>query len=294
MSLLHRRLGPCLGLLLACTACRSKSTAGPEEGAAPPGSNAPVPPPDLHSVASATLEAALNPAHEKPYSGPIGAVRGVIRTSGDPSPDLPDVLAKIPAGKCDDARAFYGKLFREGPNRELGDVLVAVTEYKGFVPAPSDTKVVMARGCAFQSRTIAMTFGQHLAVKNRGSETFIPRLIGSPQAALVVAMPGGDPAMLFPPKPGQFLLQDKTHDFALADVYVLKYPTVAVTGIDGIYEIKDIPAGDVLVSAFLPATSERVSSRVKITAGETATLDLTIPFDAAKHPAQAAPSASAK
>jgi hypothetical protein len=289
MSPLRRGFGPCLGLLLACTACRSKPTAGPEEGTAP-ASSAPAAP-ELHPVASATLEAALNPAHEKPYSGPIGAVRGVIRTSGDPAPDLPEVLAKIPAGKCDDARAFYGKLFREGPNHELGDVLVAVTEYKGFVPAPSDTKTVVARGCAFQSRTIAMTFGQHLGVKNRGNETFIPRLVGAPQAALVVAMPGGDPALLFPPHPGQFLLQDKTHEFALADVYVLKYPTVAVTGLDGVFEIKDIPAGDVLVSAFLPATGERVSAHTKITAGETASLDLTIPFDAAKHQAPPGPSA---
>jgi hypothetical protein len=280
-------------LLLACTACRSKSTAASEEGAAAAGSNAPRAP-ELHAVASAALETALNPAHEKPYSGPIGAIRGVIRTSGDPAPDLPDVLAKIPAGKCDDARAFYGKLFREGPGHELGDVLVAVTEYKGFIPAPSDTKIVVARGCAFESRTIAMTFGQHMGVKNRGGETFIPRLVGAPQAALVVALPGGDPAMLFPPHPGQFLLQDKTHEFALADVFVLKYPTVAVTGLDGVFEIKDIPAGDVLVSAYLPATDERVSARAKITAGETATLDLTIPFEAAKHPVQPAPSASAK
>jgi hypothetical protein len=280
-----------MGLLLACTACRSRATAGPEEGAAPSARASAQAPLELHPVASAALEAALNPAHEKPYSGPIGAIRGVIRSSGDPPPDLPEVLAKIPAGRCDDARAFYGKLFREGPNHELGDVLVAVTEYKGFIPAPSDTKIVTARGCAFQSRTIAMTFGQHLGVKNRSSETFIPRLMGAPQAALVVAMPGGDPALLFPPHPGQFLLQDKTHEFAMADVFVLKYPTVAVTGLDGVFEIKDIPAGDVLVSAFLPATSERASTRAKITAGETVSVELTIPFEAAKHPAQPIPSA---
>ena len=285
------RLGICLGMLFAVAGCRSKSTAAPgetENAPSPQGSAAEA---ELQPIPSAYMEAALNPEREKPYAGPIGAVRGVVRGSGDPAPELPEVLAKIPAGKCDDARAFYGKLFREGPGRELGDVLVAVTEYKGFIPAKEAAKVIVARGCAFPSRTIAMTFGQRLEVKNRSQETFIPSLIGAPQAALVVAMPGGDPVKLFPPRPGEFLLQDQTHQFAKASVFVLKYPTATVTGLDGAFEVKDIPAGDVLVTAYLPATGGRASARAQIVAGETATLDLTIPFDAKR--AAAAPSASA-
>src|SRR5689334_12813150 len=127
------RFGSVLGLALACAGCQSKPTAGPE-GERPGSSASATPTPPPPAVASGLLETALNPGHEKPYSGPIGSVRGVVHASGDPPPELPQILAKIPAGKCDDARAFYGKLFREGPGHELGDVLVAVTEYKGFVP----------------------------------------------------------------------------------------------------------------------------------------------------------------
>jgi hypothetical protein len=281
MRRLRLLVGLCCGVLTVA-GCRSKTTAEPE-----PEPNAPAPSSSaliaaLHPVASAFQEAAVNPGHEKPYAGPIGTVRGTVHASGDPAPERPDVVAKIPAGKCDDARAFYGKLFREGPGRELGDVLVAVTEYKGFIPAADDAKLIVARGCAFPSRTSAMTFGQRLEVKNRSSETFIPSLVGAPQAALVVAFPGGDSVKLFPPRPGEFLLQDNTHEYATANVFVLKYPTAAVTGLDGVFEIKDIPAGDVLVSAYLPATGGRASSRVQVVAGETATLALTIPFDASK------------
>jgi hypothetical protein len=136
-----------------------------------------------------------------------------------------------------------------------------------------------------------MTFGQRLEVKNRGSEAVVPSLSGAPQAALVIAFPGGDSVKLFPTHPGEFLLQDQTHPFATAYVFVLKYPTAAVTGIDGTFEIKDIPAGDVVVSAYLPATQGRASSPVKVVAGEATTVNLTIQFDAAK---AAAPAGSAQ
>jgi hypothetical protein len=279
------------GVLALVSGCQSKSNAGaePEQSPSPSASALHA---ALQPLSSAFQEAALNPGHEKPYSGPIGAIKGVVHVSGEPAPEQPEVLAKIPAGKCEDARAFYGKLFREGPGRELADVLVAVTEYKGFVSSEGEAKLIVARGCAFPSRTIAMTFGQRLEVKNRSSETFIPSLLGAPQAAYVVAFPGGDAVKLFPPRPGEFLLKDQTHDYATANVFVLKYPTAAVTGLDGAFEIKDIPAGDVLVTAYLPAISGRVSTRANVVAGETATLTLTIPFDASKLP-KPAPSSSA-
>jgi hypothetical protein len=286
----HLRLIACVVAAGAAVACHSKSTVAPED--TPPSASASAAPSPLEPVAipEAEVRAALNPAGEPPYSGPIGRVRGVVRVSGDPAPELPDVLGKIPAGKCADARAFYGKLFREGPGRQLGDVLVAVTGYKGYVPPRAASKTVVVRGCAFESRTIAMVFGQRLDVQNRGGETFIPELVGARQAALVVALPGGDPVKLFPDHVGQFQLADRTNTFAKADVFVLKYPMFAVTGLDGAFDIADIPAGaEVLVTAYLPATKGQASQSVKIVAGETVTVDLTIPFAAAKPSPSAAP-----
>jgi hypothetical protein len=265
--------------------CRSKESVsgGPAKpGASSAASNQKV-------VPDAAVEQALNPAHEKPYSGPVGHVRGVVHAAGDPSPNEPDILAKIPSGSCDDARAFYGKRFREGPHRELGDVLVAVTGYKGFVAPAEEVRTVLVKGCAFESRTIAVTFGQAIRVLNKGGETFIPELRGARSAALLVAVPGGDPVRLFPDHVGQFELVDRSREFARADVFVLKYPTTAVTGIDGKYTISSIPVGEVLVSALLPATGQTAQKRVVIVSGETATVDLDLPFSAS----QALPSGSA-
>lgn len=224
------------------------------------------------------IRQALNPKGEKPYSGPIGSVAGTVHVSGDLAPEVP--LPGFKAGKCEDGKAFYGKLFREGPGRTLGDVLVAVTEYQGFLPASGPVKTVTVQGCAFESRTIAMVFGQRLEVKNRGGEAILPELKGASQAALIVAFPGGDAVKLFPPRVGQYELSDSVHPFIRADVFVLKFPTVAVTGMDGKFEISGIPAGEVSVSAYLPALKKTVRQRVKIGAGETASVDLTVPFDA--------------
>jgi hypothetical protein len=125
---------------------------------------------------------------------------------------------------------------------------------------------------------MAMVFGQRLEVQNRGPETFIPLLSGAKQAALMVAMPNGDPVKLFPPKVGQYELVDQTHDYAKAAVYVLKFPTFAVTKLDGKYEISGIPVGEVDVSALLPATRGVATQKVKVVAGEATTVDLTIEY----------------
>lgn len=273
-----------MAALFLAGACKAKPTAAPETAEPKPSASAP----ELLPVPSAEVQAALNPAKEAPYSGPIGTIRGVIRVSGDPSPELPEVKKQIPAGRCDDARAFYGTLFREGPGRELGDVLVAVTGYKGVIEPNGVARKIQARGCAFESRTIALVFGQRLDVQNRGPETFIPALIGAKQAAYLVAMPNGDPVKLFPPKVGEYELADQTHEFAKASVFVLKFPTVAVTKLDGKYEIGGIPAGEVTVSALLPSTRGVASQKVIVAAGETATVDLTIPFSAAAPASSAA------
>ena len=278
-----------VALVFSLVGCRSKVSVTENPSSAVPSASASAQAP-LPVIPPEQVHAVLNPNSEAPYSGPIGTVRGVVHASGDAAPTQHEVVDKIPPGHCDDARAFYGKLFREGLNRELGDVLVAVTNYKGYVPPSEEKRVIVAKGCAFDSRTVATVFGQRLEISDRGTETFLPELVGSGQPAVLAAVPGGDAIKLYPNHVGQFTLIDRAHAFAKADVFVLKYPTAAVTGLDGKFEIKGIPAGEVLVTAYLPATRVQASKRLTVVAGETADLDLTVPFTAAG--AAPAPSAS--
>ncbi|HEX6765407.1 MAG TPA: hypothetical protein VF103_08020, partial [Polyangiaceae bacterium] len=139
-----------------------------------------------------TVSDAVNPDGKTAYAGPSGTVEGRVVATGDKAPELPEAQ-QIPE-KCAGARPFYSKLFREGEGRALADVFVAVTGYREYVPAKEPAKRFVAKGCAFDTRTIALTFGQRLEVVSGDTEAYIPELVGERGQAQIVATPGGEVA----------------------------------------------------------------------------------------------------
>ena len=244
-------------------------------------------------IDSELVDKAVNPKGEPPYSGPVGSVRGVIRVAGDPAPERPGVVSSVSKRCPDSAKEFYRKLFREGAERRLADAMVAVTGYRGYVPAQQPVVRVNVRDCSWGTRTISATFGQHLAVLNTGRQAYMPKLVGAGMKALLAAIPRGDPIKLYPTKPGRYMLIDAMYDFMVAEVMVVKYPTHTVTGVDGKYELTGIPVGAVTVTAFLPAILQTAERRqVSVVEGKATEVDLTIHFDAKQHAAKAAKAAA--
>jgi len=222
----------------------------------------------------------VNPKHEAPYQGPTATVRGTVRIKGDAPPST---TFRFPRGKCGEAAATYGKLFRVGLEGAAADALVAVTGYKGFVPEQAEAAKITIHGCAFSRRTMALTFGQRIEVANLDkTESFMPYIDGAPKKAVLVAVPGGAPVKLYAYEPGHYMLRDELpNPFLTADVYVLAYATHAVTDLDGQYEIKGVPVGDVRVSALLPSIDKVVEQKLTLKEGDN-TVDLTIEYDDAK------------
>jgi hypothetical protein len=249
----------------------------------PPASGIPLP--------AASVEAAINPAHAPPYSGPTGAIEGEVHVSGDQAPKR---TLQIPF-ECGEAYATYGKAFREGNGRTLADVMVAVTQYDGFVPAASDVYPVTIHGCAFDKRTLALAFGQRIEVRNAdAAQFFLPVLVGADLPAQNIAVPRGDPVRLYPLQVGHYVLADgMQRTWMYADVLVVRYATHSVTGLDGHYRVTGIPVGKAKVSAYLPAIDvglhpdvgmqdPSVEREVLVKAGETSKLDFVIPYKAPK------------
>lgn len=286
-----------LGLLLcslcAPIGCKDKATTAPVAVGsvslpAPIASSLPIDP--------KIVSAAVNAKGEPPYTGATGTISGLITVSGDPAPDMPEAIAGVPAD-CETAKDTYGKLFREGAGRGLADVVVGVTGYAGYLPEEAPAQIADASGCAWNARTYVLTFGQSLDVRSRDSRPYVPDLMGAKLKAQLVALPRGDAIHLYPEQPGRFQLTDSMRLFMLADVVVVKFPTHAVTGLDGRYVIPRVPVGKVKVSALLPATMVQNEKEVEVHAGELVDVPLTLAFDRkawdARRAGAAAPAASA-
>lgn len=238
------------------------------------------------------MDQQLNPDNRAPYAGAVGTVKGRVTVTGDAPPPHP-VAGKLPVGRCFAAHETYGKLFRIGAQGALADVLVAVTEYQGYLPPATDTVRVVAKDCAFQARTIALRLGQTLVVDNHGPGAVTPDLSGVKSSALLIAMPGGDGVPLRADRPGLYQLVDRSNDFATADVYVLSYPTTDVTGLDGNFQIEGVPIGEVKVSALLPSTGQTLEQRVQVQANRASELTFQFEFDLEQYQARVRPSGSA-
>ncbi len=231
------------------------------------------------------VEKAVNPKGLPVYSGPVGAVRGVVTITGDSPPFVTERAEKLPREGCPRARDHYRKLYRQGPERTLGDVLVTVTEYAGYVRPSVDEVRVEIEGCAFDRNVVAMAFGQHLEVFNLDSQPYMPRLLGPPSYALRVAMPRGGPVPLYAPRPGKYLLAEETREYMRAEVFVLNYPTYRVTGLDGRFEITGIPAGTVKVTAYAVAIGKISEQKIEIQTGVTEDLSFALEFSQAEYDA---------
>ena len=225
------------------------------------------------------VQAIVNVGKKKPYKGPTGSVRGIVRATGDKSPELPKVVAKIEKN-CERALEMFGTLFREGPKRELADVLVAVTEYDGYVPAERVDVPVWGKGCAWESRTIAITYGQRLAIDGVDNRPYVPEILGQPMPAQLFVLPTAPAVQLPPKKPGRFKLVDSMRLYNVAELFVLPYRTVDVTGEDGKFIIKGIPVGKVKINAILPQTGAVSGQEIVIEEGKVTEVELELGFDA--------------
>jgi len=268
-------LGLSLAGALALGGCKGKSNSdavsvGSAKLPAPIASSLPIDPKIVSAVVNAKGEA--------PYTGPTGTISGLITVSGDPAPDMPEVVAGIPTD-CEGAKEAYAKLFREGVGRALADVVVGVTGYSGYLPEETPSQIADANGCAWSSRTYVLTYGQSLDVRSRDSRPYVPDLLGAKLKAQLVALPRGDAIPLYPEQPGRYQLTDSMRIFMRAEVLVVKFPTHAVTGVDGRYVIPRIPVGKVKVSALLPATMAQNEKEVEVHAGELVDVPLTLAFD---------------
>lgn len=273
------------GAAVGCDDCNKKPEGEPTPDAAPSASasasvSAPAPtmPMNALPIPAASVAAAVNPDKLPPYQGPTGSVEGTISVTGDEPPRVEASFTK-----CPDGERTYGRAFRTGPpvggGRALGDAVVGVTGYSGFyIPEKNEVRTLTARECAFETRTVTMTFGQRLEVLNRTPEVLSPVLEPSPRPVVMIAIPGGDPVKLYLPKPGRYQVTSRERPWMKADVYAFLQPLYTASRADGTYRIDGVPVGKLRVSTTHPSFGGEDSKEVEIQAGVVAKVDLVLKY----------------
>src|SRR5581483_8475199 len=262
--ILHSRLEMRLFLLSiaifvgGCGSCKGGETGNPQ-GASPDSSSsattlasaAPSQGLTVLPIPSASVLKMLNPNDLPAYNGPVGSIEGDVFVTGDPAPA--EMGKSFTA--CPEAASLYAKQFRDGPpradgSRPLADAIVAV-QLVGtglFVPEKNESVLVTIDQCSYSTRTVVLTYGQRLDVKNLADpatkKLYAPEFENAPSYALMIATPGADPVKLYPKSVGRYRLVDKIkNDWMEADVFVIGHPLHAVSNAVGHFRLDGVPIG---------------------------------------------------
>lgn len=278
-----------LAVALAAPACKGSGSSAGDGGGADNYAPQPKPTsstPTTEALPAASVQAFVNRDHLPPYEGPTGSVEGTVTIKGDPAPDSKGRnFSKCPAGA-----AAYAKLFREGPpgpdgSRPVADVLVVVTGYGGaYLPEQRPARLVTIQDCAFSSRTIDVTIGQKIDIKNlMADRIFAPAFVQTQSVLALVAPPKGDPVSLYPQAPGLLTLYDcfgAGSEYLSGEVYILAQPLHTVTDLAGHYRIDGIPVGQMKVNGLLGVIERQASKPVQIRPNVVETVDLELTYKA--------------
>jgi hypothetical protein len=158
----------------------------------------------------------------------------------------------------------------------VADVLVYVKGgLSGSYPAPSEAVTLDQQGCDYHPHMVVMQAGQQLKIVNSDDtlHNIHPRPqanqefnVGQPRKGMESLKSFDKPEMMIP-------VGCDVHPWMRAYISVLSNPFYAVTGEDGTYEIKDLPAGEYEIEA-VHGKLKATSGKITVKDGESAKLDL--------------------
>lgn len=180
--------------------------------------------------------------------------------------------------------AFCRALHPEGIERRaievkeggLAHVLVYVKSgLNSTFPAPSEPAVIDQQGCAYVPQVVAVQVGQPLRIRNSDNTFHNVHAWSTVNVAFNIAQPrkGMEATRTFEKPEALFPLRCDIHTWMRAFVAVLPHPFHAVTGPDGTFAIKGIPAGEYEIEA-VHEKLKALTAKVTVKDGEATELNL--------------------
>ncbi len=172
-----------------------------------------------------------------------------------------------------------------GENSRMVNVFVSVvTAFPGKTfPAPKEPVVIQQHGCVYVPHVLGMMAGQELLFKNGDGILHNVHALPVQNRPFNIGMPPTlkEKGKVLDVPEAAFRVKCDVHPWMLAYVAVLSNPFFAVTGSDGTFQIKDLPAGTYEIEAWHEKLGTRKAS---VTVGESDTKTLDFTFGVPKAP----------
>lgn len=158
----------------------------------------------------------------------------------------------------------------------LAQVLVYVKSgLSATYPAPTEPAVIDQQGCAYVPPVVVVQVGQPLKIRNSDNTFHNVHTWSTLNAAFNIAQPrkGMEATRTFEKPEILFPVRCDIHSWMRAAIAVLPHPFHAVTGPDGRFAIKGLPAGEYEIEA-VHEKLKALTAKITVKDGEAARLDL--------------------
>ena len=206
-----------------------------------------------------------------------GTVSGRVTLSGNPPKSKPLDLSKEP--ECVKMRAsdpLFSETVVTGPGNSLQNVVVYIsagaTENH---PATSSPAIFDQQGCHYTTHVLALRVGQEVRISN--SDPFAHNIhpLAKVNREWNKMQPPGTPPFTYAYDHEEFIhIRCNIHPWMDGYFVVLKTGHFAVTGDDGRFSLRDLPAGHYTVTAWHETYGSQ-SKEITVYGGEPVSLDFT-------------------
>lgn len=202
-------------------------------------------------------------------------ISGTVTLKGTPPPETPIDMGADAHCKLQHPQQITTKRFVVGPNGELANVFAYIKEgiNKAFDP-PAQPVVLDQQKCLYVPYVMGVQAGQDIEIRNSDDTLHNVHATPTINTGFNFAQPRkGDKALRKFTRP-EIMVRFKcdVHPWMFAYVGVVSHPFFAVTGSDGKYEIKGLPAGEYTVEVWHLRGGTQ-TQKVKVGAGEAAMAD---------------------
>ncbi len=200
-----------------------------------------------------------------------GDITGKVTLSGTPPPEIVnDHIKNDPVCGPMHSEEVTTHFYVVGPNHELADAVVMISNISGKSTGESAPPVVLdQKGCLYSPTIFAVQTGQKVLVRNSDPVLHNVHVVPGPGSAnqeMNKAQIQGAPDLTFSfSKPEKFLkFKCDVHDWMFAWAVVVDHPYFAVTDKDGNFKISNVPPGKYTVEA-LHRKAGSTSKEIEVT-----------------------------